>query len=227
MPLLETVVIDEGVEIIEDWVFYGCTKLIIITIPNSIKEISDINSWSVFSYCDNLKEVIIKNTEISLSGEPWGADDAKIIYVDPQYEDFAINHISNKNQEELEELMLKNTQFLGTFDEFLEENSITRETIKQEGAKYAMTYIEYLKHILVYYESWLKVEYQVSLQGGEGKSVEELEELFIEKNGGKESFENFLKEQGITKEQYFENICNTEGFRTKEDFLKYKVFCEI
>lgn len=89
-----------------------------------------------------------------------------------------------------------------------------------------MTYTEYLKDILVYEapNSWLKIEYLVSLQGGEGKSVEELEKLFIEKNGGQESFENYLKEQGITKEQFFENICNIEGFRTKEDFLKCAIY---
>ena len=86
-----------------------------------------------------------------------------------------------------------------------------------------MTYIEYLKNTLIDRSSWLGVEYEVSKNNAEGKTVEELEQMFAEKNGGTGSFDDFLTKNGLTREDFNEMI-KEEGFRTEEDFLKVYIF---
>ena len=197
-----------------------------IYIPDTVISIGS----NAFEGCENLKTITIKNKQGIISGEPWKAKNAKITYSNTSiYEDFANNYVLDKKQEELEELILKSENYLGTFDEYLTEKSMTREKLEEIAIGQGMTYMEYLKNILIYEfpNSWIRVEYMTSIKGGEEKTIEELENLFIEKvesYAGIGAFEKILEEQGITKEQFFEEAYKEEGFRTKKDLLKYMIY---
>ena len=97
-------------------------------------------------------------------------------------------------------------RYPGTFEEFLADIDMTREEWEQQGTDKGMSYIEWLKDILIYGDnmvSWVQVEYVVSKSGGAGKTLEELETLFAQRFGI-ESFVKFLTEYDMTKEQFIE-----------------------
>ena len=96
----------------------------------------------------------------------------------------------------------------------------------QEAEDAGMKYIEYIKNILVNAEnSWLRVEYAVYNNGGAEKAIEELEQMFVEKNGGTGNFDNFLVQEGMSRED-FNNMIKEQGFRTEEDFLKVFIYLQ-
>ena len=92
-----------------------------------------------------------------------------------------------------------------------------------------MSYIEFLKFSLIYRQvgpiPWILVEYETWLQGGSEKTIEELETLFVQKEGGSGTFDDLLAQEGITREQFEEEIKNM-GFRSEEDFLICFIYFE-
>ena len=222
---LKNVVIPDTVVVIGDEAFRQCKGLETITIPKSVK----IIEAEAFCGCSNLKNVIYNGSMIEwnfilIGGRNEYLTSANIKYeVDSEeYQKFAQNYLSNKDQEELEELILKTYFFIGTYEEFLQEKNI-----KQEAEEKGVDYIEYLKEILINDEnSWLTVEYLVSTQGGEGKTTEELEQMYVEKIGFTGSFNELLSQSGMTRE-YFMNMIKENGFRTEEDYLKYLIVSNI
>ncbi len=218
---IETIIIPEGVTTIGARAFCYCEGLKNIEIPFSVVSIGE----EAFLNCFELKTITIYNDEGTISGEPWGAGEStEILYLgDIQFKEFATNYLLDKNQEEVEELILKSVYYIGTFEEFLNETNTTRNDLEQTAKENGMTYIEYLKNTLIDRSSWLGVEYEVSKNNAEGKTVEELEQMFAEKNGGTGSFDDFLTKNGLTREDFNEMI-KEEGFRTEEDFLKVYIF---
>lgn len=55
---IESIHIPKTVTCIEEYAFYGCTKLSSIHIPNSVVELGD----GIFAYCDNLKKVVLSKS---------------------------------------------------------------------------------------------------------------------------------------------------------------------
>lgn len=169
--------------------------------------------------------IIIENYRIPYTWDTnWNRNcNAKIILAD--YLSFAQEYLESKKQEELEELILKTEGYTGTFEEYLTNIDMTREEWEQQATDKGMSYIEWLKDCLINGNnsfSWLQVEFEVSKQGGTGKTVEELETLFAQKMGA-ESFDNLLAEENMTKEQFLEGL-KSAGFRSEEDFLKAYVY---
>ncbi len=225
---LTNVTIPNGVTNIGKYAFGYCRNLTSIKLPTSVSSISE----DAFYGCDNLKTIIIKRNPgdtTKISGEPWGATNANVMYIeiDAEYEEFAINYVADKSQEELEELLLKSMLYTGTFEELLSEEDMTKTDLEQQASKDGMSYIEFLKFSLIYQKvgtiPWTLVEYETWLQGGSGKTVEELENLFVQKNGDTGTFDDLLAQEGITREQFEEEIKNM-GFRSEEDFLKYVIY---
>ena len=214
---LTNITISNNITSIMGYTFGNCKSLTSIVIPEKVANIAS----DAFMYCDKLKRITINRPSFMLSGEPWGAENAEIEYNGEKYFKFAEKYLDDKNQEELEELILKTYFFIGTYEEFLQEWNI-----RQDAEEKGVEYIKYLKEILINDEySWLIVEYSVSIQGGEGKTVQELEELFVEKIGYPGTFEQSLEEYNMTRED-FKNMVNENGFRTEEDFLKYVIYIE-
>ena len=94
-----------------------------------------------------------------------------------------------------------------------------------------MTYEEYLKSTIIQNNSWIVIEYKASILGILDKSVEELENIFVEKakeSGAEEgfgeinSFDEYLEKLGVTREE-FEKVCKENGIRSEEDYLKYMI----
>ena len=227
---LKSIIIQDSVISIGDRTFYGCTGLTSIEIPNSITQIGD----EAFCACSNLKTITIirySGNTTPISGQPWGATNANVKYIeviDPnEYEKFAINYVANKSKKELEELVLKSIPYAGTFEEFLTENNTTRTEWEQQASEQNMSYEEFLRDSLINQDigeiPWLEVEYKTLLQGGNEKTIEELENLFVQKIGATGTFDDFLSQEEITREQFIEEIKN-EGFRTEEDFLKFFIY---
>ena len=225
---LSSITLPSGLTSIGDYTFSECTGLTSIKLPTSISSISG----NAFYGCDNLKTIIIRRNPgdtAEISRKPWGATNANVMYIeiDAEYEKFAIDYLADKSQEELEELLLKSMLYTGTFEELLSEEDMTKTDLEQQASKDGMSYIEFLKFSLIYQKvgtiPWTLVEYETWLQGGSGKTVEELENLFVQKNGDTGTFDDLLAQEGITREQFEEEIKNM-GFRSEEDFLKYVIY---
>lgn len=77
MPNLTSVIIPNSVTKLSFSAFSGCTSLKSITIPDSVTSIDD-NS---FSGCTNLKEIKVDKPRGSIDGSPWGAENARIIWL--------------------------------------------------------------------------------------------------------------------------------------------------
>ena len=193
---VKTIYIPDTVTCIGDMAFTGCKNLERVRMSPNISNIEG----NPYHQCSCSAKIKVKNQDIFLAS-------------------FMERYMLNKSQDELEELILKTYYYIGTYEEFLQENDI-----KQEAEDAGMEYIEYIKDILVNDEnSWLKVEYEVYNNGGEGKTVEELEQMFVEKNAGTGSFDDLLAQEGMSRED-FENMIKEQGFRTEEDFLKVQLF---
>ena len=227
---LSVITIPNNIKSIGQWAFAGCTSIENITIPSSV---INMESW-VFDGWNENQTIYIKTIEENKTPSYWNSDwnercNANIILeYDPEYFTFAQEYLSNKNQEELEELVLKTGGYPGTFDQFLTGVGMTRDEWEQQGTDEGMTYIEWLKDILVYGDngfSWVRVEYEVSKSGGAGKTLGELETLFAQKYGA-ETLDELLAKDNMTKEQFEEEIKN-QGFRTEEDYLKYHLYYPV
>lgn len=221
---LEEINLPNSLESIGGLAFKDCTALKTIIIPDSVIEMSEY----VFQGWNSDQTILIEHRTIPDTWNPnWykGCDAKVVLGYDPDYSLFAQEYLLNKNQEELEELILKTEGYPGTFDQFLIEVGMTREEWEQQGANKGMTYMEYLKDLLIYGDngfSWVQVEFEVSKQGGTGKTVEELETLYAQKYGA-ESLDELLAKGNMTKEQFLEKL-KKQGFRTEEDFLKVYVY---
>ena len=219
---IEEIKLSNSLESIGSEAFMGCSRLKTIEIPSTVNKIG----YSAFDGCTNLKEIYINRNlnEIEIDNyydkeneAPWGADNADIIY--KPYEEFCENYLSNKTQGELEELLLKSWGYIGTFEECLNQDGITREDLEKEAEDNGISYSELLEQKLKFDEnSWLYVEFDSKEAGILNKNVDELEQLVAEKYGAK-SFEQLLANQNMTREQFLEAI-KEEGFREEIDFLK-------
>ena len=74
---LTQIALPEGLISLDTAAFYDCESLTSITLPSSLTSVSD----SVFMNCQNLTDIFCKFTEGSVSGEPWGAPNATITYI--------------------------------------------------------------------------------------------------------------------------------------------------
>ena len=74
---LETITLPNNLTYMGNYCFYGCSNLKTITIPSSV---TTIGGTSMFSDCTNLETIIINKPENSISGAPWGAPNAKVIW---------------------------------------------------------------------------------------------------------------------------------------------------
>ena len=224
---LSVITIPNNITSIGEWAFAGCTSIENITIPSSVINMDR----GVFEEWNESQTIHIKTIEENKIPSIWNSDwnercSANIILeYDPEYFTFAQEYLSNKSQEELEEVLLKTVRYPGTFEEFLADIDMTREEWEQQGTDKGMSYIEWLKDILVYGDngfSWVRVEYVVSKSGGAGKTLGELETLFAQKYGA-ETLDELLAKDNMTKEQFIEIIKN-QGFRTEEDYLKFILY---
>ena len=231
--------------------FRFCGNLVNITIPSSVTSIGN----GAFEHCTSIESIIIPSSvtnmgeyvfygwksnqsiciEFNVNEIPdtWSVEcaegcDALIVFEeDLEYFTFAKEYLASKNQEELEELILKTERNPGTFEEFLTEIGMTREEWEQQASNEDVSYIDWLKGELygVYSFSWVRVEYEVSKNGGAGKTLEELETIFAQRNGIP-SFDEYLSNINMTREQFEEKIKN-QGFRTEEDYLKYSLYYPV
>lgn len=74
---LTTVTVAGGVQIINTGAFYGCKGLTSIVLPSSVTTIAS----TAFKNCSNLRSITIHKTTDSISGSPWGAENADISWV--------------------------------------------------------------------------------------------------------------------------------------------------
>lgn len=73
---IETFILPDKLEYIDQMAFWGCTGMTSITIPSSVKYIIDTRSKEAFRGCSNLTTIYYKGTA---SGAPWGATNATVI----------------------------------------------------------------------------------------------------------------------------------------------------
>ena len=198
-----------------------------IYIPDTVTSIGDM----AFTGCINLERVRMSPNISDYDGNPYkqctgcGAV-TKVKNENVLLASFMERYMLNKSQEELEELILKTYSYTGTYEEFLQDLQEYDIDFNQEAEDAGMKYIEYIKNILVNAEnSWLRVEYAVYNNGGAEKTIEELEQMFVEKNGGTGNFDNFLVQEGMSRED-FNNMIKEQGFRTEEDFLKVFIYLQ-
>ena len=221
---LDNVKLPNTLETIGGWAFSHCESLKTIHIPESVTRIED----KTFYGCDLLDTIELEAEEGAISGEPWGADgETKIIY-NAKIKRFAEEFLSNKTREELEELILKSEMYIGSFEELLEENETLRKNIEGMNSQ-GMTYEESLKNILILgcSDNWITVEYYISISGLDlnNKTTSELEQIFVEKIGFEGTFDELLKEEGLTRKDFEEDIYS-QGYRTLDDYLKMVIAME-
>lgn len=65
---------------IPDFAFGGCTSLTSVEIPSNIVSISNSSNAEAFNGCTNLTTITIHKAEDSITGAPWGATNATIIW---------------------------------------------------------------------------------------------------------------------------------------------------
>jgi surface protein len=73
---LTSVTIPDSVTEISTSAFVGCAGLTSVTIPNSV---TSIGNWA-FRNCSNLTTIIINKRSGSISGSPWGATNATVVW---------------------------------------------------------------------------------------------------------------------------------------------------
>lgn len=73
---LTNITISNSVISIGNSAFYGCTGLTSITIPNSVTSIAP----SAFNSCTNLTTITINKAAGSITGAPWGAPNATVVW---------------------------------------------------------------------------------------------------------------------------------------------------
>lgn len=73
---LKEITIPSSVTSIGTSAFYQCNSLQSIEIPSSVTSIGS----SCFSYCNNLSTITINKEEDSISGSPWGAPNATVVW---------------------------------------------------------------------------------------------------------------------------------------------------
>ena len=244
---LKKVIISEGITEICGHAIRSCVNLIQIKIPESVTKIgncafayndslinviipSNVTEMEGYSFdgCDNLERIIIQQEEGSLENEPWGAYNATVIYLGKDgkmtKEVFSMTFLSEKTQEELEEIFLITMQYEGTFEQFLSDKGMTRTDLENEASSKNKTYNEYLQYMLYEVSPWVNIEYQIYLQDEQWKTIEELRDLCAKKQG-LDSFEQFLKEKGITMETWQKMVNeNKSYFRTEENILKFIIY---
>lgn len=73
---IETISLSHNMAAIQSNLFGGCTNLRTITIPSSVTSIAP----NAFSGCTSLTKIIIDKTNGSISGAPWGATNATVVW---------------------------------------------------------------------------------------------------------------------------------------------------
>lgn len=73
---LNHVDIPSGVTSIAQYAFNGCTDLTSVTIPSSVTTISS----DAFNNCTNLTSIVVHKVEGSITGAPWGAENATVTW---------------------------------------------------------------------------------------------------------------------------------------------------
>ncbi len=73
---LVTVILPASVKNIYQFAFRGCTALEVVTFNGSVRQITG----DTFSSCENLTTIRVPWSEGDVSGAPWGASNATIIY---------------------------------------------------------------------------------------------------------------------------------------------------
>ena len=73
---LERVTIGNGVTYLQSYLFGSCSNLSSVVIGENVQDIE----WATFCDCDSLGYIYIKRPENSISGAPWGADEARIYW---------------------------------------------------------------------------------------------------------------------------------------------------
>ena len=247
---LKKVIMQNGIIVIRGFAFSDCDILEEVTLPETIEEIgrrafsfSNLSNITIpfsveyiaseaFYGCNNLTSIIVEKQEGSLPDEPWGAEYATVEYIgNRKLLEFANNYLSDKSEQELEEIILKDEMYIGTFEEWLIEQGKTRDDLKQEASNNGVTYLEYLKSRIIQNELWIVLEYQASSLGILDKKPEELEPIFVDKAkeegleeqiGEFNTFDELLEKTNMTRQE-FEEMYESQGFRTEEDFLKYMI----
>lgn len=74
--LIEEVVIGDGITSIGDRAFLNCSSLTSVTIGNGVTSIH----MTAFNGCSNLTIITINKPQGSVSGSPWGATNATVVW---------------------------------------------------------------------------------------------------------------------------------------------------
>lgn len=73
---LTEITIPSNITIIEPTAFLNCTGLTEVTIPSSVTSIDEY----AFTNCTNLETITINKAEGSITGAPWGATNATVVW---------------------------------------------------------------------------------------------------------------------------------------------------